>query len=151
MSLENCRIIDLPRIIDPLCQRSHRVTNGVNQSRGLQGLNRETLFTRTEELHPPGFTGVQLRDGTRTEGDVFVGPNATFTNDPYPRSKAYPDEFSGITVRTGASIGANATLLPGICIGERAMVGAGAVVTKDVPPLALVIGNPARIVRYVKE
>ena len=96
-------------------------------------------------------SGVQLWDGTRIEGDVFVGPNATFTNDPYPRFMAYPDKFSGITVRRGASIGANATLLPGICIGERAMVGAGAVVTKDVPPLALVIGNPARIVRYVKE
>ncbi|WP_286220284.1 acyltransferase [Marinobacter apostichopi] len=95
-------------------------------------------------------SGVQLWDGTLIENDVFVGPNATFTNDSYPRSKVYPDAFSGITVKRGASIGANATLLPGICIGEEAMVGAGAVVTKDVPPRALVVGNPARIVRYIE-
>lgn len=96
-------------------------------------------------------SGVQLWEGTLIENDVFVGPNATFTNDPYPRSKAYPDKFSGITVKRGASIGANATLLPGICIGEGAMVAAGAVVTTDVPPRALVVGNPARIVRYIEE
>ncbi|WP_417763967.1 acyltransferase [Shewanella sp.] len=96
-------------------------------------------------------SGVQLWDGSRIESDVFIGPNVTFTNDPYPRSKAYPDQFSGITVKRGASIGANATILPGICIGEQAMVGAGAVVTKDVPPRALVIGNPARIIRYIEE
>lgn len=94
-------------------------------------------------------SGVQLWNGTRIESDVFIGPNATFTNDPFPRSKIYPDKFSGITVKSGASIGANATLLPGVCIGERSMVGAGAVVTKNVPPRALVIGNPARIVRYI--
>lgn len=96
-------------------------------------------------------SGVQLWEGTLIERDVFIGPNATFTNDRYPRSKAYPDKFSGITVKRGASIGANATLLPGICVGEEAMVGAGAVVTKDVPPRALVVGNPARIIRYIEE
>lgn len=93
-------------------------------------------------------SGVQLWDGTLIENGVFVGPNATFTNDRYPRSKAYANMLLGITVKSGASIGANATLLPGICIGEGAVVGAGAVVTKDVPPHALVVGNPARIVRY---
>ncbi|WP_092009470.1 acyltransferase [Marinobacter daqiaonensis] len=96
-------------------------------------------------------SGVQLWNGTRLSDDVFVGPNVTFTNDSYPRSKAYPDEFLGITVQSRASIGANATVLPGICIGEGAMVGAGAVVTKDIPPRALVIGNPARILRYLEE
>lgn len=92
-------------------------------------------------------SGVFLWDGTRIEDDVFIGPNATFTNDLMPRSKVYPEAFSGITVRRGASIGANATLLPGITIGEYAMVGAGAVVTKDVEAHSVVIGNPARVIR----
>ena len=96
-------------------------------------------------------SGVQLWDGTRIGDDVFIGPNATFTNDPYPRSRVYHDNFAGITVKNNASIGANATLLPGVTIGEYAMVGAGAVVTRDVPPRALVVGNPAKIIRYVEE
>lgn len=95
-------------------------------------------------------SGVFLWDGTRIEDDVFIGPNATFTNDLMPRSKLYPDTFSGIIVQQGASIGANATLLPGITIGRYAMVGAGAVVTKDVPARAVVIGNPAKIIRYIE-
>lgn len=96
-------------------------------------------------------SGVQLWDGTRIEDDVFIGPNVTLTNDPYPRSKHYPDRFSGIKILKGASIGANATILPGITIGKAAMVGAGAVITEDVPPRAVVVGNPARIIRYVEE
>ncbi|MDP4644904.1 MAG: N-acetyltransferase, partial [Opitutales bacterium] len=72
--------------------------------------------------------GVQLWDGLRVEDDVFIGPNVTFTNDKQPRSKQYPDEFPKTMIRRGASIGANATILPGIEIGEGAMVGAGAVV-----------------------
>ncbi len=95
-------------------------------------------------------SGVYLWDGTRIEDNVFIGPNATFTNDPMPRSKIYPEAFKGITVKTGASIGANATLLPGITIGRNAMIGAGAVVTKDVPENAVVVGNPAKVVRYVE-
>ncbi len=94
-------------------------------------------------------SGVQLWDGVRIEDNVFIGPNATFTNDMFPRSKVYPEEFFQTVVKAGASIGANATLLPGITIGENAMVGAGAVVTKDVPAGAVVIGNPAKIVRQV--
>jgi acetyltransferase-like isoleucine patch superfamily enzyme len=94
-------------------------------------------------------SGVQLWDGVRLADDVFVGPNVTFTNDPYPRSKAYPERFHETTVGPGASLGANATILPGLTIGRDAMVGAGAVVTKDVPPHAIVVGNPARIVGYV--
>ena len=91
--------------------------------------------------------GVQLWDGISVEDDVFIGPNATFTNDPFPRSRRPPPAFSLTFIRHGASIGANATILPGIEIGVGAMVGAGAVVTKDVPPRTLVVGNPARIVR----
>lgn len=94
-------------------------------------------------------SGVQLWDGTRIGDDVFIGPNATFTNDRHPRSKAYPEEYQGITIMNHASVGANATLLPGITIGEYAMVGAGAVVTKNVPPKAVVAGNPAKIIRYI--
>jgi len=93
--------------------------------------------------------GVQLWDGTEIEDDVFIGPNATFTNDRFPRSKQYPESFARTRVSQGASIGANATLLPGITIGPNVMVGAGAVVTRSVPPNAIVVGNPARIVGYV--
>ena len=93
--------------------------------------------------------GVQLWDGIHIEDDVFVGPNATFTNDPFPRSKQRPTEFSKTIVQKGASIGANATILPGVTIGQNAMVGAGSVVTKNVPPNSIVMGNPARIVNYV--
>jgi UDP-2-acetamido-3-amino-2,3-dideoxy-glucuronate N-acetyltransferase len=93
-------------------------------------------------------SGVQLWDGTRIEDDVFVGPNATFCNDLYPRSSQRPTEFLKVVVRRSASIGANATLLPGIEIGIGAMVGAGAVVTQSVPARATVAGNPARIVGY---
>lgn len=89
--------------------------------------------------------GVQLWDGLRIEDDVFVGPNVTFTNDKHPRSKQYPDEYLTTTLKAGSSIGANATILPGITIGAGAMVGAGAVVTRDVPAGAIVIGNPAKV------
>lgn len=96
-------------------------------------------------------SGVQIWDGTRIADGVFIGPNVTFTNDIFPRSKQYPDKFDSIIIKEGASIGANATILPGVCVGERAMVGAGAVVTKDVPPKAVVLGNPAKIVRYIDD
>ena len=91
--------------------------------------------------------GVQLWDGVTLEDDVFVGPNATFTNDLEPRSRNDAAKLLPTLVKKGASIGANATILPGLTIGEGAMVGAGAVVTKDVPPRTLVVGNPARVVR----
>jgi acetyltransferase-like isoleucine patch superfamily enzyme/dTDP-4-dehydrorhamnose 3,5-epimerase-like enzyme len=94
--------------------------------------------------------GVQLWDGITLEDNVFVGPNATFTNDFFPRSKQYPEVFPRTIVRKGASIGANATILPGLIIGQYAMIGAGSVVTKDVPPFAKVVGNPARIIGYVQ-
>ncbi|BCJ08295.1 isomerase [Pseudomonas sp. RtIB026] len=93
--------------------------------------------------------GVQVWDGITLEDDVFVGPNVTFTNDLFPRSKVYPGEFLRTIVRRGASLGANCTILPGLTIGERAMVGAGAVVTRSVPPGAVVVGNPAKIIGHV--
>jgi UDP-2-acetamido-3-amino-2,3-dideoxy-glucuronate N-acetyltransferase len=91
--------------------------------------------------------GVQLWDGVELENDVFVGPNATFTNDPFPRSKHHLPSWPKTIVRAGASIGANATILPGLEIGHHAMVGAGAVVTKNVRSYSVVVGNPARVVR----
>lgn len=94
-------------------------------------------------------SGVQLWDGARIEDDVFIGPNATFTNDQFPRSKRHPLQFLETHVRQGASIGANATVLPGLTIGRNAVIGAGAVVTRDVPPNAIVVGNPSRISGYV--
>ena len=93
--------------------------------------------------------GVQLWDGLRVEDDVFIGPNATFTNDRFPRSKRRPAEYPATLIRRGASIGANATVLPGLVIGEGALVGAGAVVTRSVPPHSKVAGNPARIIGYL--
>lgn len=94
-------------------------------------------------------SGVQLWSGVTLEDDVFVGPNATFTNDRFPRSKDHLPEYPRTRVKRGASIGANATVLAGCVVGPGAMVGAGAVVTRDVPPNAIVAGNPARIAGYV--
>jgi acetyltransferase-like isoleucine patch superfamily enzyme len=93
-------------------------------------------------------SGVYLWNGISLEDDVFVGPNVTFTNDKYPRSKVYPEIFLKTVVEKGASIGGGAVLLPGIRIGQGAMIGAGAVVTKSVPPYAIVSGSPARITGY---
>nr|MCU0749980.1 N-acetyltransferase [Akkermansiaceae bacterium] len=95
--------------------------------------------------------GVQLWDGIAIEDDVFIGPNATFTNDRFPRSRQQPTEYARTTIHKGASIGANATILPGISVGRGAMIAAGAVVTRDVPSHAIVKGNPARIAGYVAD
>ena len=92
--------------------------------------------------------GVQLWDGITIKNDVFIGPNATFANDLYPHSKKHLDVYPKTVVEKGTSIGAGATILPGITIGKNAMIGAGAVVTKDVPPNATVVGNPAYIIGY---
>jgi len=90
--------------------------------------------------------GVQLWDGMTVEDSVFIGPNVTFCNDRYPKSKNKDFSLERIVIRKGASIGANATILPGVEIGERALVGAGSVVTKDVPKGSTVVGSPATIV-----
>jgi UDP-2-acetamido-3-amino-2,3-dideoxy-glucuronate N-acetyltransferase len=94
-------------------------------------------------------SGVQLWDGLRVADDVFIGPNATFTNDLHPRSRVRLNKFPVTLLRQGSSIGAGAVILPGVEIGAHAIVGAGAVVTRSVPPNAMVVGNPARIIGYV--
>jgi len=91
--------------------------------------------------------GVYLWDGLDVEDDVFIGPNATFTNDRRPRSRQMPPEFPRTRLCRGASIGAGAVILPGITVGADAMVGAGAVVTRDVAAGETVVGNPARPLR----
>jgi UDP-2-acetamido-3-amino-2,3-dideoxy-glucuronate N-acetyltransferase len=96
-------------------------------------------------------SGVYLWDGIRVGNNVFIGPNATFTNDKTPRSKQYPESFLVTEIKDGASIGANATVLPGLTIGINAMVGAGSVVTKSVPDYAVVMGNPAKIIRFLQD
>lgn len=95
-------------------------------------------------------SGVQLWDSITVEDDVFIGPNATFTNDLFPRSKNPDWKVSKTVIKKGASIGANATILCGVTIGEKAMIGAGSVVTKDVPDGELWVGNPAHFVRKIE-
>ena len=94
-------------------------------------------------------SGVYLWNGARIGDDVFIGPNVTFTNDKFPRSKVYPEKFLETVIEQGASIGGGSVILPGITIGRGAMVGAGAVVTRSVPPYAIVTGSPARVTGYV--
>jgi UDP-2-acetamido-3-amino-2,3-dideoxy-glucuronate N-acetyltransferase len=94
-------------------------------------------------------SGVFLWDGIYIENNVFIGPNATFVNDQFPKSKQYPSEFQKTILRKGCSIGANATILGGLEIGEHALIGAGSVITKNVKPNALMIGNPAKQVGWV--
>ncbi|MDH0032431.1 MULTISPECIES: WxcM-like domain-containing protein [unclassified Acinetobacter] len=96
-------------------------------------------------------SGVYIWDGITLEDNVFIGPCVAFTNDKKPRSKQYPEIFAKTIVEQGASIGANATILPGIRIGKNALIGAGAVVTKDVPENAIVVGNPAKIKGYIEQ
>ena len=96
-------------------------------------------------------SGVYLWDGISIEDNVFVGPNTTFTNDKYPRSKQYPASFLTIKLEQGCSIGAHSTILGGVTIGAFAIVGAGSVVTKDVPPNAVVKGHPAKISSWVSD
>ncbi|MEN3016845.1 MAG: acyltransferase [Candidatus Methanosuratincola petrocarbonis] len=93
--------------------------------------------------------GVSIYRGVKVEDDVFLGPHMTFTNDIYPR--AFNEDWKTVStfVKKGASIGANATIICGITIGEYSMVGAGSVVTKNVPPFGLVYGNPARLMGFV--
>ena len=92
--------------------------------------------------------GVQLWDGIRLQDDVFIGPNVTFTNDLAPRSRRVLPSFEKTMIKRGASVGANATILPGLIIGTSAMIGAGSVVTKHVPDFAIVVGNPAKAVGW---
>lgn len=94
-------------------------------------------------------SGVQLWDGLRVGNDVFIGPNASFANDRFPRSRRRPDAYLETVLMDGASIGAGAAILPGVTIGNNAMVAQGAVVTRSVPANAIVVGNPAKIVGYV--
>ncbi|MEK0042872.1 acyltransferase [Escherichia albertii] len=96
-------------------------------------------------------SGVYIWDGIFIEDDVFIGPCVAFTNDKTPRSKKYLEKYPKTIIKKGASIGANATILPGITIGEGAMVGAGSVVTKDVAPFTIVVGNPGKVIKEIKE
>ena len=95
-------------------------------------------------------SGVQLWDGVTVEDNVFIGPNVTFTNDFFPRSKLHPKEYAKTIIKKGASIGANSTIVCGHTIGENAMIGAGSVVTHDVPAGEIWYGNPARFVRKIE-
>lgn len=91
--------------------------------------------------------GVQIWDGITLEDNVFIGPNATFTNDLFPKSKNKEFKLIKTLVKKGASIGANATILAGVTIGENALVGAGSVVTKNIPDNEIWVGNPAKFLK----
>ncbi|KJS07390.1 MAG: hypothetical protein VR77_01155 [Flavobacteriales bacterium BRH_c54] len=93
--------------------------------------------------------GVQIWDNITIKDEVFVGPNVTFTNDNYPKSKNYPQEYLKTIINTGASLGANTTIVGGVTIGKYSMIGAGSVVTKDVLPFGLYYGNPAILKGYI--
>ena len=93
--------------------------------------------------------GVSIWDGVFLGNRVFVGPNVAFTNDRLPRAKVFHQASTPTVIEEGVSLGAHATIICGIVVGRYALVGAGAVVTRDVPPFALVLGNPGRIVGYV--
>src|ERR1035437_8227121 len=94
-------------------------------------------------------SGVQLWDGIRIGSNVFIGPTVTFTNDYLPRSKQFPEIFLTTIIKEGASIGANSTVIGGLSIGKYAMIGAGSVVTKNIPDYTLWYGNPATLKGYV--
>lgn len=94
-------------------------------------------------------SGVQLWDGVEIKNNVFIGPNVTFTNDIYPRSKAYNDKYKKTVINKGASIGANTTIIAGLTIGKYSLIGAGSVVTKDIPPFNIWHGNPATFSGYI--
>lgn len=96
-------------------------------------------------------SGVFIWDEITIEDEVFIGPSVTFTNDKKPRSKVYSGEILPTLVKQGATIGANATILPGLTLGRGCMVGAGSVVTKDVPNYVLVVGNPAKFVKFLEK
>jgi acetyltransferase-like isoleucine patch superfamily enzyme len=95
--------------------------------------------------------GVYVWDGTTIEDNVFLGPNVTLTNDPYPRSKQHSDRYIGPNLKKGCSIGAAATIMGGVTVGEMALVGANSLVTRDVPTRALVQGQPARVIGWVND
>lgn len=96
-------------------------------------------------------SGVQVWDGVHIEDDVFIGPNVTFTNDKIPRSKQFPKVYEKTIIKKGASIGANATIIAGNTIGKYSLVGAGSVVTKNIPDRTVWVGNPAKIKGSIDE
>ncbi len=96
-------------------------------------------------------SGVQVWDGLRISDNVFIGPNVTFTNDIIPRSKIYPKKFKQTIVDEWASIGANSTIIAGNKIGKYSLIGAGSVITKNVPPYTVWYGNPAKLKGYITQ
>ena len=96
-------------------------------------------------------SGVYLWDGIEIGNNVFVGPNVTFTNDKYPKSKIYPDGFQKTKINDFASIGAGSIILGGIEVGQYALIAAGALVTNNVPDHAIVLGSPAKVVGFINK
>lgn len=95
-------------------------------------------------------SGVYLWDGLRIGNDVFIGPNVTFINDKFPRSKHYPKEFLKTIIKDGASIGAGSIIMGGIEIGKNSLIGAGSMVNKNVPDNTMWFGSPAKLVKMIK-
>jgi UDP-2-acetamido-3-amino-2,3-dideoxy-glucuronate N-acetyltransferase len=96
-------------------------------------------------------SGVYLWNGLTVEDNVFIGPSVSFINDKYPRSKQYPNTYQRTYLKKNCTIGANATILGEITIGSYSLIGAGSVITKNVPDYAIITGNPGKIVGFVSE
>jgi acetyltransferase-like isoleucine patch superfamily enzyme len=121
---------------------------GDNVSIGtLSVIEHHVLISSYVRIH----TQVFIPEYTTIEEGAWIGPNVVFTNAMYPQSPDVKNNLVGPTIKQRAKIGANSTLLPGITVGENALVGAGSVVTKDVPDGAVVVGNPAVIVKYISD
>jgi acetyltransferase-like isoleucine patch superfamily enzyme len=127
-------------------RESNRIGNNVSVGT-LSVIEHHVEIADNVRIHTQAF----IPEFSVLEEGCWIGPNVVLTNAKYPLSPGVKDSLAGPIVRKGARIGANATLLPGVVIGENALVGAGAVVVSDVPPGAVVVGNPARVIRQIAE
>ena len=127
-------------------RESNRIGNNVSVGT-LSVIEHHVEIADNVRIHTQAF----IPEFSVLEEGCWIGPNVVLTNAKYPLSPGVKDSLAGPIIRKGARIGANATLLPGVVIGENALVGAGAVVVSDVPPGAVVVGNPARVIRHIAE
>jgi acetyltransferase-like isoleucine patch superfamily enzyme len=127
-------------------RESNRIGNNVSVGT-LSVIEHHVEIADNVRIHTQAF----VPEFSVLEEGCWIGPNVVLTNAKYPLSPGVKEQLAGPIIRKGAKIGANATILPGVVIGENALVGAGSVVVKSVPPRAVVVGNPARVIRYISD